>query len=100
MLVLSGSLKYWKDGDLEAIEYKPGEYIKFHAGTTGFLGWKANTWMLEHGDGLVPLSVAMIMSDGLFTSVDVIGIFKMFRAFGVVYYYELKSEIGSFISSF
>jgi hypothetical protein len=32
--------------------------------------------------------------------VDVIGVLKMFRAFGVAYFHELKSEIGSFIPSF
>ncbi|CAB4003392.1 Hypothetical predicted protein [Paramuricea clavata] len=99
MLLLSGSVKYWKEGDIEAIEYKIGDSFTFHSGSTGCLGWKANTWVLEYGRGFLPMSMPAIISDGLFTSFDVIGIFKMFRAFGVAYYYELKSEIGSFISS-
>jgi hypothetical protein len=99
LLLLSGSVKYWKEGDIEAIEYKTGDSFTFHSGSTGCLGWKANTWVLEYGRGFLPMSMPAIISDGLFTSFDVIGIFKMFRAFGVAYYYELKSEIGSFVSS-
>jgi hypothetical protein len=93
-------IKYWKEGDIEAIEYKPGEYITYPSGSAGCLSLKANTWLLEHAYGFLPWSVVTVMSDGLFTAVDVIGVLKMFRAFGVAYFHELKSEIGSFIPSF
>ena len=96
--VLSGSVKYWKEGDLEATEYKTGDSFISLSGSTACLSWKANTWVLEYGRGFLPVSMPAVISDGFFTSFDVIGIFKMFRAFGIAFYYNLKNEISSFIA--
>ena len=97
--VLSGSVKYWKEGDIEATEYKIGDSFIQLSGSTGCLSWRANTWGLEYGRGFLPVSIPTITSDALFTSFDVIGIFKMFQALGTAYYFDLKNEIGSFIAS-
>ena len=98
MVVLSGSVKYWKEGTTEAVEYKTGDSFSHYSGSTGGIAWKANTWVLEYARGFIPMSAPVVISDQLFTSFDVIGIFKMFRAFSIAYYYELKTDIGSFIS--
>jgi hypothetical protein len=98
LTVLSGSIKYWKEGAREAIEYNPGESFTIYSGTTGSLAWKENTWVLENGRGFLPLSMPALVADQLFTSFDVLGILKVFKAFGIAYYYELKSEIASFIA--
>ena len=98
-VVLSGSIKYWEEGRLRAIEYKPGDSFTHYSGTTGSLSWGANTWVLEYGRGFVPMSFPSTLADMTFTSFDVIGIFKMCRGFAVAMYYELKNEIVSFISS-
>ena len=99
LIVLSGSVKYWEEGSIEAIEYHPGDSFTFYSGTTGCLAWEANTWIIEYARGFLPLSLPVVVSDQLFTSFDVLGILKVFRAFGVAYYYELKSDIASFIGS-
>lgn len=98
MLVLTGSLKYWKEDSFEATEYKIGESFTLQSGSTGSLELKANTWVLEYGQGFVPFSMPGIISGTMFTSFDVIGLLKIFRALGIAYYYELKSEINSFIT--
>ena len=95
-VVLSGSIWYWKEGEIEATNNHPGDNFTLYSGTTGVLDWKPNAWIMEYGRGFVPLSLPAVVADQFFTCFDVIGISKLFRAFGVAYYHELKSDIASF----
>ncbi|XP_028407790.1 sigma non-opioid intracellular receptor 1-like [Dendronephthya gigantea] len=99
-VVLSGSLKYWKEGTIEAIEYNTGDHFTVPLSeSTGFVALKENTWVFEYGRGFLPMSLPSLIGDGLFTSFDVIGTFKILRLFAVAYFHELKSEIAAFIAS-
>ena len=84
---------------MEAIENNPGDNFTLYSGTTGSLAWGENAWILEYGRGFVPMSLPTVLADQFFSCFDVLGILKLIRAFGVAYYYELKSDIASFIGS-
>ena len=99
MIVLSGSVKYWKEGTITASEYSIRDSFTQTSGSTGHIQLKANTWVLEYGRGFLPLHMPAMISETLLTSFDFIGIYRMLRAFSFAYYYELKNEIGAFISS-
>lgn len=98
-IVLSGSIKYWREGSSEAKVYHKGESFTTRYWNTGGMQLKANTWMIEYGRGFLPLSIPSTIFDGIFTSFDLIGTFKMMRVFGMAYFYGIKNEIASFIKS-
>ncbi|XP_046844245.1 sigma non-opioid intracellular receptor 1-like isoform X2 [Xenia sp. Carnegie-2017] len=98
-IVLSGSIKYWREGTSEAKVYHKGESFTTRYWNTGGMQLKANTWMIEYGRGFLPLSIPSTIFDGIFTSFDLIGTFKMMRVFGMAYFYGIKNEIASFIKS-
>ena len=99
LVLLTGSIKECKEGEIQATHNGPGDAITIDWGTASTLQWNADTWTLEYGRGFIPFSLPFTVADPLFSSFDLIGIFKLFKAFSQAYYFEMKGEIAQFIAS-
>lgn len=99
LVVLTGSIKEWKEGGIQATQHQQGDTVTLTWGSASSLQWKADTWTLEYGRGFIPFSLPFSVADSLFSSFDLIGIFKLFKAFAHAYYFEFKGEIAKFIAS-
>ncbi|XP_074654711.1 sigma non-opioid intracellular receptor 1-like [Tubulanus polymorphus] len=78
-IVLSGSVKIWKEGTYKSVEYKAGDVIKSAVGEASGVTMSEGTWLLSYGRGFIFSIGPYTLADSLFSTLDFHTIFKILR---------------------
>ncbi|XP_074654992.1 sigma non-opioid intracellular receptor 1-like [Tubulanus polymorphus] len=78
-VVLSGSMKVWKEGTYESVEYRPGDVLRVESGEASGVSFSEGTWLLAYGRGFIWSGGPYTLADSLFSTLDFYTVFKMFR---------------------
>jgi len=74
--LISGQFTQWEEGTFESKKYTRGSDV-FHGRWRGsVVELDADTWMLEHMTGIIPLSLPFGLADSLMSNLDVITVYK------------------------
>jgi len=95
--ILTGSFRQMKEGNFESQMYYPGETVYHGWGEVAGVQWTAGTWMVEYGRGFVPSTLGFALCDSIFSTMDFVQVFKIFRMYARCLIQETLLQLFEFI---
>ena len=82
MVVLSGEMQYFGEGDLRRTEYRQGDSFHLQRGKAKGYRMVEGAWILEYARGGIPTMLPFGVADTLFSTLDLTTLVRTFRIYG------------------
>jgi hypothetical protein len=82
--LIAGEGRWWKEGGLKVEVANPTSNSHVHTPyfQGGIVQLTAGTWMLEHCHGVIPALLPFGLGDAIFSSMDLVTIYRSLTAYG------------------
>ncbi|XP_061163569.1 sigma non-opioid intracellular receptor 1-like [Saccostrea echinata] len=91
--LISGSMKQWREGELEAHIYNAGDTVPHPMGNVTGVFFNADTWMVEYGRGFIPSTLTFALADTFFSTTDFVTLFYILRVYAKALFLEMNASM-------
>ena len=95
--IISGKFVQWKEGTTHADVYYSGDTVYHAVGEVAGIQWTAPFWAVEYGRGFIPSTLGFALADSMFSTQDVITIYKMLKVYALAlihgWYHSLTQTV-------